>query len=387
MQILPASYITVEDLPLREPLLVAPDIGLLEMLNLFQESVTQIAFVSRNPQLSAACLHSAKRPMGQDKSEILGVVTLTDVLRKIIQVDVKDELEYYRRPSVYPPGYKSATLASRGVTLGGHPGGLFGGLGATSPGRPLQPLFFRNRQMLPRNSVAGGHDGGIKHRVRRNSEHASVVTSDDFSFGCSTGLAVVTDESTAAAHQQPHSHPQGYRPNNDDGTAPGGASVSPSGFNTPPTPGRDTVTIHIRSSLANSASHSSSPPVVGWSEDTPLTDGSGLGGDNGCGYTGEGGSDSATPTSAASYKRRYSSSKIVVSDFAVAGSAIATAQQDRHCASNASNASNDATAFIASLESYVQEDCSNHPKPATRTSSGEVIQPTGNGRSPTDSYL
>ncbi len=92
----------VEDLTLREPLFVHPSLGLMEMLNIFHEGHCHLAVVSADPASSLEHLRKGRRPGGM--SAMLGIVTLEDVLEKIIQSDIVDETDTINYPSVYPNG-------------------------------------------------------------------------------------------------------------------------------------------------------------------------------------------------------------------------------------------------------------------------------------------
>lgn len=98
----PLDEVTVESLPLREPLFVKSCLTMMQLLSLFQHSHCHLAVVSEDPEASLACCRKGLRPSG--KAAMLGIVTLEDVLEKIIQSDIIDETDAVVYPSVYPNG-------------------------------------------------------------------------------------------------------------------------------------------------------------------------------------------------------------------------------------------------------------------------------------------
>jgi len=82
----------VRSISLREPLVVSPDTGLLEMLRLFQKGKTHLALVSEEPALALDCLRKEQRP--PHSARYLGIVTLEDVLERIIQEEIQDEKDH-----------------------------------------------------------------------------------------------------------------------------------------------------------------------------------------------------------------------------------------------------------------------------------------------------
>lgn len=103
----------VETLKLREPLFIKPSVGLMDLLSLFQEGQSHIAFVTSNPLGSLEAMRNGIRPP-TEKEGILGIVTMEDVLEKIIQRDIVDETDAYRpvRQSLTSAGYSSSNIGS-----------------------------------------------------------------------------------------------------------------------------------------------------------------------------------------------------------------------------------------------------------------------------------
>lgn len=81
----------MENINLREPLFVKPEVGLLEMLGIFQEGQCHMAIVTHDPTCAADHLRRLEEPPGH--ACILGIVTLEDVLEKVIQGDITDETD------------------------------------------------------------------------------------------------------------------------------------------------------------------------------------------------------------------------------------------------------------------------------------------------------
>jgi metal transporter CNNM len=96
----------VRDVPLRAPLLAHPDAGLLETLNAFQAGRSHMALVTKH----ASRLERAWR-LNEDVAagavEILGIITVEDVLEELIGEEIQDEDDY------------AETLTRRDFTRGG----------------------------------------------------------------------------------------------------------------------------------------------------------------------------------------------------------------------------------------------------------------------------
>jgi len=96
----------VRDVPLRAPLLAHPDAGLLETLNAFQAGRSHMALVTKH----ASRLERAWR-LNEDVAagavEILGIITVEDVLEELIGEEIQDEDDY------------AETLTRRELTRGG----------------------------------------------------------------------------------------------------------------------------------------------------------------------------------------------------------------------------------------------------------------------------
>ena len=83
----------IENIKLREPLFVKPEVGLLEMLGIFQEGQCHLAVVTADPQLAVEHLRACSAPPAA--ARMLGIVTLEDVLEKVIQGDITDETDAF----------------------------------------------------------------------------------------------------------------------------------------------------------------------------------------------------------------------------------------------------------------------------------------------------
>lgn len=87
----PQNRVTVSQLTHREPLIVRPNYGLLEMLSLFRKGHCHLAFVS-NDALTAR--NNLRNGLPQsDESAIIGIVTLEDVVEEILQDEIVDETD------------------------------------------------------------------------------------------------------------------------------------------------------------------------------------------------------------------------------------------------------------------------------------------------------
>jgi hypothetical protein len=103
--------IAIESLDLREPLVVRPTLGLLEMLNMFREGECHLALVSNDPMKALKSIKDGDRPM--ESASIVGMVTLEDVIEKMIQYDIVDETDV--KPNKYPQNSCSSTLLYHNV--------------------------------------------------------------------------------------------------------------------------------------------------------------------------------------------------------------------------------------------------------------------------------
>jgi hypothetical protein len=83
----------LEDVKLREPLFVKPEVGLLEMLGIFQEGQCHLAIVTADPTATVQHLRAGHPP--PHAARVLGLVTLEDVLEKVLQGDITDETDAF----------------------------------------------------------------------------------------------------------------------------------------------------------------------------------------------------------------------------------------------------------------------------------------------------
>jgi len=101
----------VENINLREPLFVKPEVGLLEMLGIFQEGQCHMAIVTHDPTCAADHLRRLEEPPAH--ACILGIVTLEDVLEKVIQGDITDETDTSGYISALPRGVVTSSLSRK----------------------------------------------------------------------------------------------------------------------------------------------------------------------------------------------------------------------------------------------------------------------------------
>ena len=93
----PQSKLCVSDVTFREPLVVRPDYGLLEMLALFRRGHCHLAFVS-NDALTART--NLRNGLPQENASLfIGIVTFEDVVEQILQDEIIDETDV---PSFIP---------------------------------------------------------------------------------------------------------------------------------------------------------------------------------------------------------------------------------------------------------------------------------------------
>ena len=113
----------VRDLPLRAPLIAHPDAGLLETLNAFQAGRSHMALVTRH----ASRLERAWR-LDEDvvggAAEILGIITVEDVLEELIGEEIQDEDDYAEALTRGPVASSNATRRDRAPRAPARTGGV-----------------------------------------------------------------------------------------------------------------------------------------------------------------------------------------------------------------------------------------------------------------------
>lgn len=109
----PSHRVTVGTLFLHQPLIVKPNVGLLEMLTVFREGHRHMALVSEDPVKTRLAFRDEVIP--KPYARIVGMLTIENVLEKILQEDIIDEtddnpgresfLGKYRQKSPAPDSY------------------------------------------------------------------------------------------------------------------------------------------------------------------------------------------------------------------------------------------------------------------------------------------
>lgn len=146
----------IDSIKLREPLFVKPTLGLLDMLNVFQESRCHLAMVSNDPIGSAHALRSGACQLGE--CAILGLVTLEDVIEKIIQSELFDETDTTTKPTT--PGKNGTTIFYHNLIS-----------------NPAQKDRKSSRRKLRRASMSAITESPDIGKIR-NIAHNSVVTAN-----------------------------------------------------------------------------------------------------------------------------------------------------------------------------------------------------------------
>jgi hypothetical protein len=174
----------IESLKLREPLFIKPSVGLMDLLSLFQDGQSHIAFVTSNPLGSLEAMRKGVRPP-TEKEGILGVVTMEDVLEKIIQRDIVDETDAYRpiRQSLASAGYSSANSRGSGygsMTINHNPSILYHNPAMRSRVYNTSHTAHSGSSSSGAASRYAGGGGYVSknHRRPRIFAAGSVVTSD-----------------------------------------------------------------------------------------------------------------------------------------------------------------------------------------------------------------
>eukprot|EP00456_Euglypha_rotunda_P074181 TRINITY_DN6782_c0_g1_i1.p1 TRINITY_DN6782_c0_g1~~TRINITY_DN6782_c0_g1_i1.p1 ORF type:complete len:427 (+),score=19.86 TRINITY_DN6782_c0_g1_i1:170-1450(+) len=98
----------VNTLGLRPPLVLPPDLGLLDALNEFQRARSHMAFISNNPANVRDALHESL-PIPKDV-EVYGIITIEDILERLIREEIEDETDVGVRVDLYREFTKSNRL-------------------------------------------------------------------------------------------------------------------------------------------------------------------------------------------------------------------------------------------------------------------------------------
>lgn len=94
----PAQKRALHSMPLQQPLCIPPQINLVDLLNIFQQGRSSfkagghLAVVCENPNIAISSLE--KGTSIAKEANVLGIVTLEDVLEQLLQEDIMDETDY-----------------------------------------------------------------------------------------------------------------------------------------------------------------------------------------------------------------------------------------------------------------------------------------------------
>jgi CBS domain containing-hemolysin-like protein len=96
----PQDETPVSSLHLFRGLTIHPEVSLFAALNAFQTGRSHLAFVTEQDDILARCLESGERP--PDDVEVLGILTIEDVLEAIINEEIEDEGDYLTSTGGFP---------------------------------------------------------------------------------------------------------------------------------------------------------------------------------------------------------------------------------------------------------------------------------------------
>lgn len=137
--------------------------GLLDILSLFRTGKAHLGFVSLDPMVALRCMREQKRP--PPEASVLGIVTLEDVIEKIIQDDILDETDI-----LYNVGTQngSSMIVHQGFSHSNH---------RRHSVASLSSLGSLSSADLSRVRTGRSPSGGVRHRSNSASMLTSTVTS------------------------------------------------------------------------------------------------------------------------------------------------------------------------------------------------------------------
>ena len=81
----------VKDILTRKPIVISPNVSLMNALHLFQKGLSHLALITNQVQEVYENLHNNQYQFDANNISILGIITIEDVLEELIQEDIYDE--------------------------------------------------------------------------------------------------------------------------------------------------------------------------------------------------------------------------------------------------------------------------------------------------------
>jgi Mg2+/Co2+ transporter CorC len=185
----PSDKRLVTSLELLEPIVVHPSEDLFEMLNIFQEGRSHLALVSNDPETTLRCIQEKIAPVSE-QSKVLGIITLENIIEKIIQEEIYDEtdqrgplnardkIEKLLQPKKEKEGLSNWRVNGRSLSQGGR--------GATSADTQKDTTSLLPQHSLSAASKYGTSSATPATRKRRTSLSVRPVLAEKDHSGTAT---------------------------------------------------------------------------------------------------------------------------------------------------------------------------------------------------------